>query len=72
MTNTYTTRRQAVELEIVQAIQASGEVVDAYEAYDVEAIADVVLGDFSQGYAVQVDVEVFWDVVAAFEAAPTN
>ena len=62
-TRTYTTRAEAIQREIIDPIEASGEVADARAAYDVEAIADEVLGDYAQGYACLVDADSFWWVV---------
>lgn len=41
--NLYTTRNDAIDYEIVQAIEASGYVKNAYEEFDIDAIADDVL-----------------------------
>ena len=62
--STYTTRHEAIAAEIVAAIEGSGEVTDAHAEYDVDAIADTVLGDYNAGYAVREDVD-FWAVVEA-------
>ena len=62
MTNTYTTRNEAIEAEIIAAIMSSGAVAHISE-YDVDAIADEVLGDYHQGYASQVDAGEFWTIV---------
>lgn len=64
--DTFSTRDEAVA-KIVETIEASGVVEDARAEYDVDAIADVVLGDYDQGYAQQVDEAEFWTVVAAHE-----
>lgn len=62
MARTYTTRDEAIRVEIIEAIEAG----DARaEEYDVEAIADAVLGDHSEGYAVKVSAEEFWATVEA-------
>jgi len=65
MTNTtiYTTRDEAIQHEIIDPIEASGEVADARTAYDVDAIADEVLGDHAAGYAPKVDADEFWRIV---------
>lgn len=67
MTNkTYSTRDEAIEREIVDAIEA-GVVIDARAEYDIDAIADEVLGDYDDGYACMVDHDAFWASVAAHE-----
>ena len=43
---TYTTREEAIEREIISAIEAGGAVS---EDYDIDAIADAVIGDFEDG-----------------------
>lgn len=58
---TYTTREEAIEREIIEVIEA-GDAIS--EAYDIEAIADAVIGDYEDGYALKVDVSDFWDIVA--------
>lgn len=68
MTSTYSTRDEAIQSEIIDAIMAGD--VDSIEEYDVEAIADEVLGDYSTGYACQVTVEEFWDSVQRHEVMP--
>lgn len=57
----YTTRDEAIGREIVEPIEASGEA--RADEYDIEAIADSVLGDHEQGYACQVDEDEFWSLV---------
>jgi hypothetical protein len=57
---TYTTRNEAIEREIIAAIEAGDA---SASEYDIEAIADAVLGDYSDGYTVREDVD-FWAVVA--------
>lgn len=60
MSTTYTTRNEAIQTEIVAAIDADdGDATD----YNIDAIADAVLGDHHQGYACQVDADEFWEVV---------
>lgn len=63
MIDTFTTRDEAIQRIIVDPIEASGEVADARATYDVEAIADAVLGDHSVGYACLVDADEFWQIV---------
>ena len=59
----YTTRAEAIQREIIDPIEAGGEVTDARTAYDVDAIADEVLGDHAAGYAPKVDADEFWAIV---------
>ncbi|MBF4194631.1 hypothetical protein [Mycolicibacterium phlei] len=61
----YSTRTEAIEREIIQPIEASGVVADAHAEFDIDAIADKVLGDHSQGYALVVDQDTFWATVEA-------
>jgi hypothetical protein len=65
----HTTRNEAILREIVEPIQAGGEVADAYAEYDIEAIASAVLGDYTQGFACIVDHEEFWATVEEAELA---
>ena len=60
--STYTTRDEAITREIVTAIEAGG--VATRDEYDIDAIADEVLGDYTEGYALKVDADEFWTVVA--------
>lgn len=60
--STYATRDEAINREIIDAIEA-GEA--SRDEYDIDAIADAVLGDHAAGYAVQVDEAEFWQIVAA-------
>lgn len=46
----YATRTEAIYREIVETIEGSGEVTDARAEYDIDAIADIVLGDYDRGY----------------------
>jgi hypothetical protein len=48
MARTYSTLSEAVTREIVEPIEA-GDVQDAYAAYDIDAIADAVIGSFEDG-----------------------
>ena len=61
MSHTYTKRSEAIQREIVEPILAGD--VDSIAKYDVGAIADAVLGDYTTGYACQVDTEEFWTIV---------
>ncbi|WP_310962160.1 hypothetical protein [Nocardioides terrisoli] len=65
----YTSRDDAILWEVVKPIQGTGEVSDAYAEYDVEAIAETILGDYDEGYACKVTDDEFWQVVAEHEAA---
>lgn len=58
---TYTTRNEAIEREIIEVIE-SGDVTR--DEYDIDAIADAVIGDFEDGYALKVDEATFWGIVA--------
>ncbi|WP_139017696.1 hypothetical protein [Brachybacterium squillarum] len=60
---TYTTRRDAIDSLILPALTLDGH--DDTSSYDVDAIADAVLGVHAQGYAQQVHGPAFWDAVAA-------
>lgn len=59
---TYSTRTDAIH-EIIAVIE-SGHVDDAVREFDIDAIADRVLGDYDEGYTLQVSSEEFWDIVA--------
>ena len=61
---TYTTRYEAIEREIIEVIE-SGDVTR--DEYDIDAIAEAVIGDFEDGYALKVDEATFWGIVAANE-----
>jgi len=60
----YSNRNEAITREIVEPIQ-NGDVTDAYEAYDVDAIADRVIGDYEGGFSCTVDESEFWAIVEA-------
>lgn len=70
MSSTYTTRTEAIQAEILDPISA-GAVDDAVAEYDIDAIAAEVIGDYSQGYACQVDEAAFWAIVEK-HARPTS
>lgn len=61
----YSNRNEAITREIVEPIQ-NGDVTDAYEAYDVDAIADRVIGDYEDGFSCTVDESEFWAIVEAY------
>ena len=58
---TYTTRTDAIQAEIIDAIEA-GEATAA--EFNIEAIADAVLGDYGQGYGCIVSEDELWTIVA--------
>ena len=61
---TYTDRNEAINREIIAAIEASD--ANANE-YNIDAIADAVLGDYEDGFSVKVDETEFWNIVAENE-----
>nr|DAK22148.1 MAG TPA: hypothetical protein [Caudoviricetes sp.] len=61
---TYTTREEAIEREIIEVIEAGDATSDEY---NIDAIADAVIGDYEDGYALKVDEATFWGIVAANE-----
>lgn len=63
----YSTRNEAIRIEIVEPIEATGVVLDAYAAYDIEAIAGEVIGTYSEGYRRVVDLDEFWKIVERHE-----
>jgi hypothetical protein len=63
MTAIYSTRNEALHWEVVACI--NNGMADA-DDYDVEAIADEVLGGWKEGYAMQVSTEDFWAIVAKY------
>lgn len=67
MARTYSTRTEAIQREIVEPILAGD--VDSIEEYDVDTIADRVLGDYSTGYALRVSETAFWAIVEAHVVA---
>ena len=50
---TYTTRTEAIEAGDAKA-----------EDYNIDAIADVVIGSYEDGYALKVDESEFWGIVS--------
>lgn len=58
---TYTTRTETTEREIIEAINAGDANANGY---NVEAIADLVIGDYEGGYVLKVDESDFWNIVA--------
>ena len=64
----YTTHTEAIQREIIEPIEASG-VATAAE-FDIDAIADQVLGSYEDGYACQVEHDDFWQIVEQHQARP--
>ena len=64
MARTYSTLSEAVTREIIEAIEAGDA---TREEYDIDAIADAVLGDYEDGFALKVDTDEFWEIVAENE-----
>lgn len=62
MARTYSTRDEAIYREIIEAIEAGDATRDEY---DIDTIADRVLGDYEEGFALKVEESEFWDIVAA-------
>lgn len=60
----YSTRNEAITREIVEPIQ-NGDVADAYDAYDIDAIAEKVIGGYEDGFSCTVDESEFWEIVEA-------
>lgn len=58
----YSNRNEAITREIIEPIQ-NGDVTDAHDTYDIDAIADKVIGDFAEGFALTVDETTFWQIV---------
>lgn len=58
---TYTTRTEAIEREIIEVIEAGDATSDEY---NIDAIADAVLGDYEDGFALKVDESEFCGIVA--------
>lgn len=61
---TYTNRNEAVNREIIAAIEAGDT---SASEYNIDAIADAVLGDYEDGFIVKVDETEFWNIVAENE-----
>lgn len=56
----YSTRTEAIQREIIDPIEAGDATADEF---DIEAIADRVLGDYADGYASTVAPDEFWQIV---------
>lgn len=69
--STFDTRDEAIQRLIIEPIENSGVVKDARAAYDVDGIADKVIGAFQRfdqwGYGQMVSPERFWEIVADHE-----
>ena len=61
---TYTTRTDAIYYEIVKPIEDAGEIADAYESFNIDAIADEVI-EHKNGYSLaeHITPDDFWDIV---------
>ena len=59
----YSTRAEAIAREIVEPIEGTGVVADAYAEYDIAEIAEDVLGGYEQGFACIVPEDEFWECV---------
>ena len=57
----YTTRDEAIAREIIEPIEAGQATADEF---DIDAIADQVLGSHENGHACQVEHDEFWQIVA--------
>lgn len=57
---TYTTRDEAIEREIIEVIEAGDA---SRDGYDIDAIADAVIGNYEDGYALKVDETDFWNII---------
>jgi len=66
---THIFRDDAIECEIIEPIEASGVIPDARAEFDIEAIANEVIGVLKDGFACMVDPERFWEIVEAHEIA---
>lgn len=58
---TYTTRGEAIEREIIEVIEAGDA---SRDGYDIDAIADAVIGDYEDGFTIRVNEADFWGIVA--------
>jgi len=70
--NGFTSRTEAIYRQIVEPLSSDPDITIDFERdaetqvrdlYDVDAIADAVIGDYDEGYLVTVDDERFWDIV---------
>lgn len=58
----YTNRNEAITHEIIDPIKA-GDITNAYDAYNIDAIANKAIGDFAEGFTLTVDETTFWQIV---------
>lgn len=65
MKRTYSDRREAIQREIIEPIEAGGNA--KAENFEIDLIADRVLGDFDDGYALKVGEIDFWEIVVEHE-----
>ena len=56
----YTTHTEAIQREIIEPIEAGNATA---AEFDIDAIADQVLGSHEDGYACQVEHDEFWQIV---------
>lgn len=64
--DTYTTRSEAIQSIIIDALEVGELIATAEIDYDIELIADQILDTDERGrYFQTVDVEEFWEIVAA-------
>lgn len=70
-TTTYSTRNEAVAA-IIDSIEAHPAIADARAEYDIDAIADEVIGDYADGYRIAGGIK-FWASVSRHDrhARPT-
>lgn len=61
---TYDTRDRAIQCEIVEPIMA-GDVDDVNAEYDVDALADLIIGGYYDGFRCLVSDQDFWTLVSA-------
>ena len=61
---TYITRTDAIYYEIVKPIEDAGEIADAYESFNIDAIADEVIENKNGHWvAKHITPDEFWDIV---------
>ncbi|MGV0684357.1 hypothetical protein [Mycolicibacterium thermoresistibile] len=68
----YASRTEAIQRVIVDPIEASGEVQNVWDEFDIDAIAAKVLGGYEQGYRCLVDADTFWRIVAGHNRRPVD
>lgn len=62
MKRTYADRRKAIQREIIDPIEAGGNA--KAENFEIDLIADRVLGDYDNRFALKVGEIDFWEIVA--------